>query len=175
MLSLKGLDPRNCGATYLDACFDVNDRYGTIMVNRPEAGNRQTGAGSRPEPRHKLPGLDGIKVSITRADRIVGPDFWIGLLGFVSLQIAIAVGWIAATGGRLNDSWKTVLIALAAAALGFGVAQLLARHSADSQGRELERDYEELRDRSKRLLRAVDKIERPSRSSESSASSDTAT
>ena len=99
------------------------------MVNTPEAGNRQAGSGSRPELRlgeHNLPDLNEIEVSITqgRVDRasIVGPDFWISLLGFVSLEVAIAIGWIAATGGRINDSWKTVLIALAAAALGFGVA-----------------------------------------------------
>lgn len=151
------------------------------MANRPEAGNWQTGSESRPElqlreTKHKLPGLDGLKASIDpgRVDRasIVGSDLWISLLGFACLQVAIAVGWIAATGGRPNDSLKTVLIALAAAALGFGVANLLVRRSADSQGRELERDYKELRERSRRLLQAIDKSGTSSRPPQSTTSSD---
>jgi hypothetical protein len=100
----------------------------------------------------KLEGLHKIEVRDSAIGVRLRSEFSVTLLGFLILQIAIAIGWIAATGGRLNGSWNTVLIALAAAALGFGAAHLLARRSADSQGRELERDYEELRERSRRLL-----------------------
>lgn len=93
------------------------------------------------------------------------------LLELVMLQVAIAIGWISATGGRLGDNWKTVLIALAAAALGFGAAQLVARRSGESHGRELERDYEQVKERSRRLLGAIDKLENSSRPSNSTSSS----
>jgi hypothetical protein len=98
-------------------------------------------------------------------------ELWVNLLGFVVLQGAIATGWVAATGGHLNDSWKTLVIALASAALGFGVAHLLGRRSADSRGRELERDYENLKERSRRVWGAAEKLERTSRPSESEVSS----
>ena len=85
------------------------------------------------------------------------------LLGFVILEIAIAIGWVSGNGGHLSNNWKIVLIALSAAALGFGAAQLLGRRSSNSHGRELERDYEELKERSGRLLGIIDKLEKPSR------------
>jgi hypothetical protein len=121
----------------------------------------------------KLKGLDEIEVVLVDArDRGIGvSEFWVNLLGFVILEVAIAIGWIAATGGRVNDSWKTVLIALAAAALGFGAARLLARRSSDSHARELERDYEELKERSRRLLGAIDQLQKPSGAPESGRSS----
>jgi hypothetical protein len=122
--------------------------------------------------------LEGVDTIVDRSDSAVGvrfgSEFWVGLLGFVILEIAIAIGWIAAAGGRLKGNWNTILIALAAAALGFGAAHLLARRSADTRGRELERDYEQLRERSRRLLEASDKLEKRSPSFESSASSETA-
>jgi len=83
---------------------------------------------------------------------LVGSEFGVYLFGFIILEIAIAIGWIAATGRHINENWKIVLIALAAAALGFGAAYLVARRSSNFRGRELERDYEELKQRSKRLL-----------------------
>lgn len=153
------------------------------MVDKPESENRgpslKTRVGLRlGEPEHGLPDLDKVQaylardVSITRTGRVqlaslAGSEFWVNLFGFVILQVAIGIGWIAATGGRLNDGWSTVLIALAAAALGFGVAYLLARRSNESQSHELERDYKDLKERSARLSAAIEKFEKSSRPSES--------
>lgn len=99
-------------------------------------------------------------------------DFGGSLLGFVILQLAIAIGWAATAGVNLNKSWKTVLIVLAAAALGFGAANLVSRGSSNSRGRELERDYEALKERSGGLSAALERFERKLHSSHSSAPSD---
>lgn len=148
------------------------------MAQNPDTQRRQPRVNPTIGSEHKLEGLDTLEIRFVEGGRwgrlTNGPEFWVNLFGFVILEVAIVIGWIAATGGRLNGSWKTVLIVLAAAALGFGAAHLLARRSADSQRRELVRDYEELRERSRRLLGAVGKVERPSRPSESSTSLDTA-
>ena len=79
-----------------------------------------------------------------------------GLFGIVVLELAIAVGWITATGGRLSESWNSVFIALAAAALGFGAAMLIAGHFRNVRARELEADYRALRLRADRMLARVD-------------------
>jgi hypothetical protein len=102
---------------------------------------------------------------------IAASELWVNLLGFVILQIAIVIGWISATGWHVGNSWKSVLIALAAAALGFGAANLVARRANNSRDLELERDYDTLKKRSQGLVASVDRLEKRSRSSESSASS----
>jgi hypothetical protein len=90
---------------------------------------------------------------------IINGELWVNLLGFVILQLAIAVGWIAATGGHVGDNWKSVLIAFAAAALGFGAANLLSRHFDNVRVRKLESDYKMLKARSGVLQAKLDRFE----------------
>jgi hypothetical protein len=85
---------------------------------------------------------------------------WNGLLAFVILEMAIVAGWVAATGTHVGESWKSVLVALAGAALGFGAAILFIGHFTNSLGRELEADYKAIRARADRLLAAVDQLEK---------------
>lgn len=138
------------------------------MVQKPGAQKRQVRLNATSASKDELEGLDGLAVRLLRG--FVASEFWVNLLGFVILEMAIVIGWIAAIGWHVNTSWKSVLIALAAAALGFGAANLVARRAGNSRGRELERDYEALKERSSDLLAAVDRFEKKSRSSESSAS-----
>src|SRR5437879_4932185 len=65
-------------------------------------------------------------------------EFWRVLIGFLILQLAIAVGWIAATGGHLADGWNTVFMAGAAAALGFGEGVLCWGYFRESGGEGVE-------------------------------------
>lgn len=147
------------------------------MTDKSEPENRQTESDRR-LGRAQLALLGRLMVSPLhgRRDRVsvISSESWVNLLGFVILQVAIAVGWIAATGGHVSGNWKPVLIALAAATLGFGAAHLLARRSGNFQGRELERDYKDLKERSKELSATLDRFEKRPRSSESNASSDAA-
>ena len=112
-----------------------------------------------------LVGSDDRKATTATAIRpaevaAVKAGLWSGLLAFVILELAIVAGWVAATGTHVGESWKSVLVALAGAALGFGAAILFIGHFTNSRGRELEADYRAIRARADRLLAEVDRLEK---------------
>jgi hypothetical protein len=111
-------------------------------------------AGSEARKAAVAAGIRDAEVSVGKA------WLWSGLLAFVILEMAIVAGWVAATGTHVGESWKSVLVALAGAALGFGAAILFIGHFTNSRGRELELDYEAIRARAGKLLAEVDRLEK---------------